>query len=502
MSRILIGSSNVNRFYTPEKFKEYKPYTMVKCCNAETYKARMGCIDPKEKQIIISVVENILVDAARGVPDEKFDEVICKTMKDFFIVLKTAAESSPATKFAMVKPILRPAIPWYNENFESICGLFDGGITSLGLPNITKLDCVSRMAQQFESDGVHLTPTAGKMFVEAILMTAEAFFNAESIDLTDDVDMITAEGATGSDLTKYAKTRQAQGIENRIISLESEVRSRKEVDNLMMARVREELDLVTNTKKEDRIIITGLTSKTAKPEGYENRKEWLRKIIDTLLNQIVPGSSEKIKFINQGRNWGKDIPMAEVKLDTKESAFKIRNAFVTKKKGGEDFGRLHIANSVCLATRVRVDILRAIAKQFGGEGGIEMYVAAYSSRPILHIQDKSGDQRPVALTFADAVTKYAGLVKDEFLGEAYRRAGNSFKGQLEQQFVVLKEAGPKYQQEIELQSQQRKRPLAENERKAQSSVQSGAARGRGRGRGKTWGGERGPGNMKNARMEK
>jgi hypothetical protein len=91
---------------------------MVKCCNAETYKARMGCIDSKEKQIVISVVENILVNAVRGVPDEKFDEVICNTMKDFFIVLQTAAEGSPGTKFAMVKPILRPAIPWYNENFE------------------------------------------------------------------------------------------------------------------------------------------------------------------------------------------------------------------------------------------------------------------------------------------------------------------------------------------------------------------------------------------------
>jgi hypothetical protein len=116
--------------------------------------------------------------------------------------------------------------------------------------------------------------------------------------------------------------------------------------------------------------------------------------------------------------------MAEVKLDSRESAFKIRNTFVTKKKGGEDFGRVHIANSVCLATRVRVNILRAIAKQFGGEGGEEMYVTAYSSRPVLHIQDKTGNQRPTALTFADAVTKYAGMVKDDFLGEAYRRAGN------------------------------------------------------------------------------
>ena len=122
----------------------------------------------------------------------------------------------------------------------------------------------------------------------------------------------------------------------------------------------------------------------------------MRKIIDELLNKIVPGSSEKIVFINQGRNWGRDIPMAEVKLESREIAFKLRNSFVTMKKGGMDFGRTHISNCVCLATRVRVDILRAMAKQFGEEGGEEMYVSAYSSRPVLHIHDKRANQKPYA----------------------------------------------------------------------------------------------------------
>lgn len=272
MSRILIGSSNVNRFYSPEKFKDYKPYTMVKCCNKETYKARMECLDPKEKLIIISVVENILADAVRGSSDEQFDSIICEAMKDFFVTLKKAAESMPGTKFAMVKPILRPSLPWYMENFDKISEFYDIGVSSLKLTNITKLDCVSRMAQQFESDGVHLTATAGKMFVEAILMTAENFFNAENIDLTNDVDMEIVEGASGTAVGKNLKIRQDQALENRIISLEAEVRDRKELDNLMMARVREELDLVSNTKKEDRIVITGLTSKTPMPDGFEEKK--------------------------------------------------------------------------------------------------------------------------------------------------------------------------------------------------------------------------------------
>jgi hypothetical protein len=40
---------------------------------------------------------------------------------------------------------------------------------------------------------VHLTPAARKMFVEAILMRAEAFFNAENIDLTNKLEMGTVE---------------------------------------------------------------------------------------------------------------------------------------------------------------------------------------------------------------------------------------------------------------------------------------------------------------------
>ncbi len=45
----------------------------------------------------------------------------------------------------------------------------------------------------------------------------------------------------------------------------------------------------------------------------------------------------------------------------------------------------------------------------------------------------------MALTFADAISRYGeGLRKDD-LGEAYKRAGTAFKGQLLQTFVVLHE---------------------------------------------------------------
>ena len=105
---------------------------------------------------------------------------------------------------------------------------------------------------------------------------------------------------------------------------------------------------------------------------------------------------------------------------------------------GFDFGKIHVANSVTLSTRVRTDIMRGIAVQFTVEGRVSMFVAAYSSRPVIHIKD-SNTGSSYALTFADAVSRYGTNLKEDFLIEAYRKCGVAFKGQLEQHFVVLKD---------------------------------------------------------------
>ena len=45
------------------------------------------------------------------------------------------------------------------------------------------------------------------------------------------------------------------------------------------------------------------------------------------------------------------------------------------------------------------------------------------------------------MTFTDAVEKHGSLLKEKNLGEAYRRVGRSFIGQLAQHFVVLEISG-------------------------------------------------------------
>jgi hypothetical protein len=90
-----------------------------------------------------------------------------------------------------------------------------------------------------------------------------------------------------------------------------------------------------NKTKEDRVIITGLSSKKPQPKDWEGRKKWIHKIIMEALKWIKPDFKGEIGFINQGKNNGRDIPMAEVKLVSVEEATSIRKAFAEKRKEGD-----------------------------------------------------------------------------------------------------------------------------------------------------------------------
>jgi hypothetical protein len=292
---------------------------------------------------------------------------------------------------------------------------------------------------------VHLTEESGCVFVDGILSAAEAFFKAEFVDLEGENGPSTNKHG-GIDKPTPARNEVKQNtcdnnkLEKSLQILNSGIIKRKESDNLVFSRIREELDTISNSKKEDRLIITGLTSTLPQPNSFDEKKKWLTEIVTNLLNRLDPEFANNILFINQGKNHGKEIPMVEVRLKSKELAKKARMSFVTKLKQGEDFGRVHMANSVCLATRVRVDIMKAIAKQFGNQNEA-MYVSAYNSRPVLHIK-KEGDeaqQRPFAMTFADAIERFGARIEQEGLTEAYKRVGRAFHGQLEQHFVVLKD---------------------------------------------------------------
>ena len=157
-----------------------------------------------------------------------------------------------------------------------------------------------------------------------------------------------------------------------------------------------------------------------------------------MIERIEQGAAAKIIWANQGRKGDREIPMAEVKMETKEIARKIRLRFAERKRAGEDFGKLFVANSVSLGTRVRIDIMKAMAKKFSSEKQ-DFHVAIFSSRPVLRVKEKGSDKNPMSFTFIDSVVRYGRDMTEGDLEDAYRRAGKAFHGQLQQNFVVLRD---------------------------------------------------------------
>jgi hypothetical protein len=69
MARIIIGSSNVKRFYSHAKFKAYQPYKMELCTINRMFEITMESI-PDEAKVILSVVENFLEKELTQAKDE------------------------------------------------------------------------------------------------------------------------------------------------------------------------------------------------------------------------------------------------------------------------------------------------------------------------------------------------------------------------------------------------------------------------------------------------
>ncbi len=100
------------------------------------------------------------------------------------------------------------------------------------------------------------------------------------------------------------------------------------------------------------------------------------------------------------------------------------------------FGKIYVANCVTLATQVRIEIMRAMSKKYTNDKE-DLFVMGYASRPILHVKPKGDEQREMWFSFSDSLVRYGAGLEDCDLGEAYKKAGVAFRGQLQQNFVVL-----------------------------------------------------------------
>jgi len=136
-------------------------------------------------------------------------------------------------------------------------------------------------------------------------------------------------------------------------------------------------------------------------------------------------------------------PIPMIKMENSEQALQLRKAYAEMKKKkslGREHDSLFIAKCDSLAIRVRVDVMKAIARRISNHED-PTYVAGFTSRLMMHIRN-AGPLTPTtkplkSFSYIDPVTRFGHLVDIDDLETAYGRAGKSFNGQLQHKFIVL-----------------------------------------------------------------
>ena len=199
---------------------------------------------------------------------------------------------------------------------------------------------MSKLTQNFESDGVHLTKESSLSYVNGLLFNSDALFTAEIIDIEEGTSK-KPERLRGKELeSKFEKS--VRKMNTRIEEVNKDMFNRRFHDSLVMARIREDVDAISNSSKEDKIVISGMTSKIPRPSGREDIRKWLKDLVSEVVEKIEQGSSKEIIFISQGRSNNRNIPLAEVRLSSKEVAKKLRKTLAKKKGWARLWKSIHL----------------------------------------------------------------------------------------------------------------------------------------------------------------
>jgi len=360
-------------------------------------------------------------------------------------------------------------LPEFNSWLES-------EISRLGLTNLSLLSPFVFDVDMLEVDGVHLLAPIGDQYLAHLSLSITSFLSASSdvtlvgevttlVDQSDseDEDASSAAGDVEGDrlgaILKIVRSnsRRLSGVRplkdavtklaETTGSLETQVRLRRQRDNLVFARIKEESDTELNRSRENRVVISGLERYSAAHSTHQQKKEHYTGLISSLISRACPDLDPKPEVIEVLVNIRRDQvnPSIEAIFSSVKSALAFRKSASSLAKAQDpDFGHLYFSNSVTQATRVRIEILKAIAKKLTSETE-NAYVQGFISRPVMVYLSRdpsvslcSGTGR--SYSFSDAVSRYGDLLVATDLVASYKRAGSTFQGSMEQYFVVLIEA--------------------------------------------------------------
>jgi len=462
------------------------------------------------------VLSNFLCDACSVVDPSRLIDAANSELSLHVNTLRTFLQTRPQIRCVIVPPLPRQFPEWFNSYLPCFNTYLLNEVSKNNNGQIQLLAPYVAMPGSFESDGVHLNSESGLSFIQYMINGLDQLLPEENPTIRDGASVIesssissrlpaigTASAPGGSllvppfgssvpapSLSVNLATSSPQMLQDAVASLtsltgtmRSEVTARRLQDNLIFARLKEDQDFAFNKNREDRFTLSGLKIDPLNPppQDLSERKEYFKGIMSALISKACPDLDPPPQVLDVFVNMrsGRGPPFFEVRLESVKScaSFRLAAAQLAKDETS-DFANLFIANSVTLTTRVRIEILRAIATSLTTETE-EAYVQSFSSRPMLHYQTRPGVLYQAlgtnrSYSFVEAVGRWGDKLATVDLLPAYRRARPAFIGCLEQYFVVLKESEP---------SQDSSSGFDQLFASGSNAVNIGRGRGQGRGRG-------------------
>lgn len=453
MSRILlIGDSNVYRNVTVDRFSSKvnnSSITIINATKQQTFDLGLKEFYKGEHDVLlVSALANLLSDSANTVSPVDIKSTVSATTLSY---LKSIQGSTRSDQRVLLVPLfLRSSPTWFKDHIQSVNSQLSE-LTQI-IPNICLLPEFKVKVTDLLSDGVHLQPEAGMRFFDYLVsccLDVQTFEdNISRSQPTDSGRIINHlfdknKEPTIADVLDVLTTSviprldENTSTKSKIVELDARVSERFSNDDVMFARHSEELDNMKNDKWCDRVVVVGVSS-----AGYSgslsDRKSFLSKkfqpLIESIVGEIVYDIYPRVSLDDRDV-----VPPFEIRFPSVKicSSFK-KEAFKKVKEDKDKYGEISFHPKMTLASRVRVEILRAISRKIISPT-LAGYCPIYNPRPILHVGpmvDGRVDKRET-LTYVDAVLRFRHLLTINDLSFAYQRVSKGFPGCLRQTFIVL-----------------------------------------------------------------
>jgi hypothetical protein len=426
-----------------------RSYRLISCTKKAVFNSSLQTLR-NVRVLVTSVLANFICDDCVG------DDVLTvanQVLTDHIETLHKYSQLNPGTKIVVAPPLPRAVPDWFNAYGPGFASFLYHEISRVNNPGIRFMAPFVAPMSFFESDGVHLNSESGVHFVNFLIGSADTLF-PDVVDLPPPQPSLSihAENSqvatAGTDLAKV------------VSDLDAKLTRRISQDNLIFARIKEDRDVEINRSKEDRFTISGVKLTSTPPLHPRERKDFFKELIGNLVKKACPDLDPTPcvldVIVNMRPNRGP--PIFEVKMDSvaSSSAFRLAASRLAKSQDPE-FAGLFVTNTVNLSTRIRIDILKLLAKRLTTDLEVS-YVHAFSSRPTLHLRPREEETPPPgdesfadvtvmplpgrSYTFAECMEKWGHLLPSSMLAPIRQKALSAFRGCLEQYFVVLSDIDP------------------------------------------------------------